>query len=417
MWNDEPSHVPEERDMLKAVGNDALVAFIIFQAVFFFLDIYIYTKTNRDIARKREYTYFGMLIMIHMIYLIVNSVWTLEEFGVLHLLRQGITVVIVLSLSAVTGCAYSFFLFASEKMRFGPMWKLSFQYLSLLPAALSLVMIILSPWTGLVFSLNERIQIVHGPFYSAMMLAASLYLVVVAFVALYRILTAETSIKRRSSAAVFFSVLVIILFVVIDDMLDHASILPAAIFAVIIVIFINMQESNINSDALTGMNNRRRAVEYLSERLSEISKDSPLYLYMGDLNGFKKINDVYGHLEGDEALVLASNVLKSAVSRFNGFAARYGGDEFLLCWQPPKGEKADPELLIGDISRGMEAVVEEAKKPYQISIALGYTCCTDKKGSVNMYLERADARLYERKKEFYSLLAANSKNTPHGFSM
>ena len=63
--------------------NDALIAFVIFQTVFFFLDIYVYSKTNRDIARKGEYTFFCALIIIHMFYLIMNSLWSLQEYGIL----------------------------------------------------------------------------------------------------------------------------------------------------------------------------------------------------------------------------------------------------------------------------------------------------------------------------------------------
>ena len=206
---------------------------------------------------------------------------------------------------------------------------------------------------------------------------------------------ARTTFLRRSNAALSASVLLILLFIVLDGFMSKASILPAAVFAVIVVIFILMQESSINSDALTGMNNRRKADEYLSERLTRVSDENPLYVYIGDLNGFKKINDTYGHVEGDNALIRCSLALKRTIGRYNGFVARYGGDEFLMTWQPDADGEADPEALIRDLT---ELLAELSKDlPYQLAMTVGYTVCRDPAVPMSECLRRADAMLYERK--------------------
>ena len=49
-----------------------------------------------------------------------------------------------------------------------------------------------------------------------------------------------------------------------------------------------------------------------------------------DINGFKKINDTYGHYEGDRALIETANILKKAIGGTPMFLARYGGDEFAI---------------------------------------------------------------------------------------
>ena len=157
-----------------------------------------------------------------------------------------------------------------------------------------------------------------------------------------------------------------------------------------------MQESSINSDALTGMNNRRKADDYLSERLTRISASDPLYLYIGDLNGFKKINDTYGHVEGDRALVRCSLALKQTIGRYNGFAARFGGDEFLMTWQPDGEAEADPEALIRDLTGLLAERSEDL--PYELAMTVGYAVCRDPRVPMNDYIRQADAMLYERKK-------------------
>ena len=267
--------------------------------------------------------------------------------------------------------------------------------LQALPAVITTGMIVTSPWTGFVFTLSPEGFFFHEKLYMPMLLIASLYLIVVAVVGVVNMLRAHTTFQRRSGAAVFSSVLIILLFIFLDTLTTKASILPAAIFSVIVIVFITMQEANINSDALTGMNNRRKADEYLSDKLTSVSEAEPLCLYMGDLDGFKKINDNYGHIEGDEALVICSRVLKRTIGRFNGFAARFGGDEFLLAWQIGKSKETDPESLIQIVT---DSLAEEAAgKPYPLSMSIGYVLCTNPKESLSACIKRADEMLYRKK--------------------
>ena len=377
--------------------NDVLFAFGMFQFTFLLLDVYILSKTGRDITRKGEHTWFCVLIVTHMVYLIANTVWTLHEYDQLELPRPILMVVCSLSLWSVINCATSFFLFVVEKRQLSFFLSPSGRRLKLLPACIATVLIILNPWTGLVFTLNSEGYFIHEVLYLPIVVLASLYLIAVAAVGATSAMRARTTFQRQSGAALCGSVLLIVLFIVLDSFMQKASILPAAVFVVIVVIFILMQEANINSDALTGMNNRRKASEYLSERLTRVSGEDPLYLYIGDLNGFKKINDTYGHIEGDDALIRCSLALKRTIGKYNGFAARFGGDEFLMTWQPAKSGDpgADPEALIRDLAVLLSEQSEG--KPYQLAMTVGYAICTDPKVSLNDYIRQADQMLYERK--------------------
>ena len=303
------------------------------------------------------------------------------------------------SLLIVTSCAFVFFCFTIEKNQLASTRKRHVMLLILLPEFITVTLILLTPWTGWIFSLSEADTLIHGPAYPVMLFSSSMYLVVVVVLAIHNITTAHTISKKRYSAALLLSVLIIILFVILDDLLLKASILPAAVFAVIIVIFINMQESHINSDALTGMNNRRKADEYLSGQLSFVTDDNPLYLFMCDLNGFKSINDVYGHLEGDEALIISGNTLKRTISHYSGFAARFGGDEFLLSIRPSKGVPLDPEALIGAVNQELGEQAKAKNKPYSLSMTIGYAVCADRNEALNSCIGRADQMLYQRKRE------------------
>ena len=377
------------------MDRDIIIAFIAFQMTFLFLDIYILLKTNRDIVRQSEYTWFSALTVTHMVYLVLNSIWSLKEYDLINLSRPTLTVLYTVSLWTVTNCATSFFLFVVEKLQLKKLRTGAGKWLRQLPAAAATLLLALSPWTGLVFRLSEEGYLVRGRLYLPMVLISSLYLLAVAAIAAVRMLREHTTFMRRANGALFGSVLIIIAFIAADGMLSKASILPGAVFAVILIIFVTLQEAGINSDALTGMNNRRRAEEYLEEALATASPSNPVYLYIGDLNGFKKINDTYGHIEGDEALILCSGALKRTAAQTDGFTARYGGDEFLMVWRPGKGKQDDPGQLVQLLGGYLRECSEG--KPYKLEMCVGYARCTQPREPLRACFSRADEMLYREK--------------------
>ena len=83
-------------------------------------------------------------------------------------------------------------------------------------------------------------------------------------------------------------------------------------------------------DYLTGLYNRYYLIEYLKTKLEEVKKESySLCIAMIDIDFFKKINDTYGHLVGDEVLKGLANLLRNSL-RKQDIVARYGGEEFLV---------------------------------------------------------------------------------------
>ena len=81
---------------------------------------------------------------------------------------------------------------------------------------------------------------------------------------------------------------------------------------------------NANTDFLTGLNNRRS----LSGFLDTVKTEPRLTFISIDLDNFKQVNDIFGHHKGDEALLIASRMMKERFSE--DFIARLGGDEFLV---------------------------------------------------------------------------------------
>ncbi|MFD2232476.1 diguanylate cyclase [Phaeospirillum tilakii] len=86
------------------------------------------------------------------------------------------------------------------------------------------------------------------------------------------------------------------------------------------------------TDPLTGLHNRRAATELIEiERTRSRRRDSPITLALLDIDHFKRINDEFGHDEGDHALTLVAAALRGTL-RGGDIVARWGGEEFLICF-------------------------------------------------------------------------------------
>ena len=109
---------------------------------------------------------------------------------------------------------------------------------------------------------------------------------------------------------------------------------------------------------------------------------------------FLKVNDTYGHAAGDEVLVNVAQVMKKNMAG-KGFAARWGGEEFLLVYTNSDMETAliKLEILAGTIR---DMCVEYEDKTIKVTVSIGVA--TGDSNSVDRVLCTADDRLYHAKK-------------------
>jgi len=85
-----------------------------------------------------------------------------------------------------------------------------------------------------------------------------------------------------------------------------------------------------NTDHLTGLYNRRLFGDiFTKERSRHLRKGAQFYVVLGDLDGFKKINDTYGHTAGDQVLIRVARILEGE-ARMHDYLFRWCGDEFLV---------------------------------------------------------------------------------------
>ncbi len=164
----------------------------------------------------------------------------------------------------------------------------------------------------------------------------------------------------------------------------------------LLMIFIKVQNNQISSDELTGLNNRRRFNQYVASKRLAGPLESDLCALMIDLDNFKTINDTYGHQAGDAALILAANVLKAYCHGKHAFLARTGGDEFVMLLSLPSRE--DAVQLARQLNDKLAEESIRCGTPCTLGLSAGIAMATDEGVStIDQMLLSADERMYEVK--------------------
>lgn len=149
----------------------------------------------------------------------------------------------------------------------------------------------------------------------------------------------------------------------------------------------------ISRDKLTQVNNRQNLISFLNYKVR--SHEEKLYVFMVDVDYFKTINDTYGHLEGDNALMDVVRALKKVCLPFRKrpYIARYGGDEFIVVLEGSAKDAAQMKDSIPAI------LVEEARPdaPYTLSVSIGMAEYDPGMTAKDM-IGSADEALYEMKR-------------------
>ena len=118
---------------------------------------------------------------------------------------------------------------------------------------------------------------------------------------------------------------------------------------------------------------------------------------MIDLDGLKRINDEHGHACGDEALALASSIIKSKAPK-ESVPARYGGDEFIIAWCADEGP--GPETVAAQLEEAKAAANETPASWGPIDFSIGAVRCSTKEcRNPTEFIARLDSLMYEAKRQ------------------
>ncbi|MDR0268808.1 GGDEF domain-containing protein [Paenibacillus sp.] len=151
----------------------------------------------------------------------------------------------------------------------------------------------------------------------------------------------------------------------------------------------------LKMDALTGLYNHKTFHEYLDALLEHTEKyHLPLQLAIIDIDGFKKVNDSYGHWVGDLVLKQVASTI-TAIMMPNDFAARYGGEEFAVIFADKS--LAEAQSITEELRRGISIVEYSNMKGRPVTVSIGL-CDYQPGDDKESLFRKADSALYYAKR-------------------
>ncbi len=166
---------------------------------------------------------------------------------------------------------------------------------------------------------------------------------------------------------------------------------------------VTMLERENVTDALTGIFNRRYLDRRLHEEFARAQRyQQPLSILLIDLDNFKTINDTYGHLAGDFALISLTQLILNSI-RAADVIARYGGDEFMVIATNTSGPEAFQ--LAERIRTSAEGhrfdMVDQTKSRHSVPVttSIGVSCYCDRFETLQSFVDCVDQMMYQAKAE------------------
>ncbi|MCR5122462.1 MAG: GGDEF domain-containing protein [Ruminococcus sp.] len=373
------------------------LSYMITEVFCVFFSVGIIVKANKNVGTDMQMRHFKGMVWCFVVYLISDSVWALGQGGIIPFSRAMNKLTSALGLVAVSALTLGWSIFVIYRIGHNNMKF--FMLLMVLHHTIMIVDVILvvsSVFTGYLFFIDENniYQLGNG---------FTLHLVLI-FVQLFgsgifsfaqSFSNMQVKLKKEYRLPLFFIILPSAA-AVLEGILPLVPIVSLGIFMAILLSFLEIQNNEIYSDALTGLNNRRSMEIFLQEKIRAASNEKPFRLYIIDVNDFKQVNDKFGHLVGDNALRLVADSLHNVSDRYRGFCARYGGDEFVLIISEEAGVQEELQAEINVLRESRADLLP------QISVCSGHTVCRSAEETVSQLIEKADEQLYILKEQYHA---------------
>ena len=256
---------------------------------------------------------------------------------------------------------------------------------------ISIVLLVINIFYPLVFSVSDgRYQ--RGFAYIIFLIFAAFYILDSLYLYVKRV-------KKNGSLKLFpvhIFLIPVILGVVIQAFFVEIAITWTSIAISVAGIITALKNEIIFTDCLTGLYNRVY-LEFLYKRACN-KKDCWVSGIMIDLNGFKQINDNYGHAEGDLALCIVADLLRKSFSEY-GVVTRYAGDEFVIMLNTTDDQLI--QKIIKSAKKNFVTENEKNDKPYQLSASMGYAITNLSNETIDDFMNRIDEQMYQDKMKYY----------------
>lgn len=273
------------------------------------------------------------------------------------------------------------------------------RYVALVPLAVVLFLAVMSPMTGWLFFVDGENHVIHGPFVLVYVMTVFAYMFAICLRFVLVLRAKSDYFEYRKIVANFMLGLLPCLAQIVQYYLPDLPFLCVGVTFPFLLVFWEYQEQLISLDPLTKLNNRKQFYTFVENRLLQgVDSKNSLFLFVLDLDYFKLVNDTFGHLEGDRALVIVADALRLVFAPFGGLLCRYGGDEFVAVMDLPSSATAVKlkQQLYEILAK------KSSELDYVLSVSIGFAENNGEPETAKEFFDRADQDFYNEKKKHHA---------------
>ncbi len=354
----------------------------------------IFGKICKGIDKRMGQVMLAWFIIASVILLSSDIVWGVFEFYVGWDRSPTASFAVNSVYHIFTGVvAYLWFLFSESEQHSRLVKSKGNIILSLIPLLVLITLVVGSNVNKWVFYIDSATGEYHrGKLYPLMIIICAWYIAHTTIKSFIKAFKKENYLRKNQLLSLASFALFPVIAGVLQVLFVGSPMISAGIAFAVLHVYINSRELLISIDPMTQLNNRTHMEDYLDSKMKSKPDNRDLYVFIMDLDSFKQINDEYGHLEGDAAIVIAANTIRGIVDKTSYFACRYGGDEFVIICETNKDFK--PKDFISQINECLVKNTKKEGKEYTLQFSVGYKRHSPEYTDVRDFLEAADEGLY-----------------------
>lgn len=342
-----------------------------------------------DIKDKKNIVFFNMFIFNIIELCIETSTCIINKQPSVWLVPLSITLHLILfTLAPVV--TYMWYLFS--RLWVYDEYKLEGDVVLLIPLVINTLLTIASPFFKTVFYIDQN-NVYHRGSLFFLSIASAYFYLLVSFIFVYRN-------KNRIKKIEYFPLLLFGVFPAIAALVQSLFygflLIWSSIAFSMIIAYVYLQQGMMHTDYLTGAWTREKFYLYLN-KLIDGEKRKEFTIVFIDMDGFKLINDTYGHAEGDRALKTVVSTIKDILPK-DDHIARYGGDEFVLILKTV--DNSEVEAVLNDIKDEFDDYNNLSGNTYDLKYSYGYKIYSDNENiSADELINHVDKLMYKAKQD------------------
>lgn len=352
----------------------------------------------KSVSRQQK-VFIAMLGNLIAIFILDGITWFIDGMsfkGIREL--YGVCLVFYFALNPVLGFLWNIYVNTKIHTNINKIKKDIRLYM--LPFVINGILCITSPFTGWIFKIDESGIYSRGILYYFNVAVSFIYYIISVVTLLIHMRSLKHHRMNKELTYLAFFPVAPLVGAVLQHLLYGISVVYICVLISFLVIFINVQNEQIYTDAGTGLRNKSYLSIFFNDKLMSLKRNNVIGAILLDLDYFKTLNDTYGHTAGDEALRDVAYILNQVFDTNADCLSRFGGDEFVVLIV--RNSEEDIKKEIARLKLAMEEFNKIGKREYRIYFSVGYGMGRGdenmEKVTLDSLLKTADINMYADKK-------------------